>query len=221
MDQTMTENNAVSVFILDDHQFVTQGLRMRMNHENDIEVCGTAATVQDTLASLQNSEPEIMIVDLSLTDGNGMDVLKIVHEQYPGIKTIVLSSHDEKIYALRCIRYGAKGYVMKVNDFDTIIEAVRTVKKGGLFFSGDVKQQIQEAEDKAGTSLTAAINQLSEREFEIFKQLGRGLRQRQIAEVLFISPATVNSHCKNIRSKLYLSSMDELISKALDWFRQD
>lgn len=217
----MAEPNAVSVYIVDDHQFVTQGLRMRMNHETDIEVCGTSATVQDTLASLQTEEPDIMLVDLSLSDGNGMDILKVVHEQYPEIKTIVLSSHDETIYALRCIRYGAKGFVMKINDFDTIINAVRTVAKGESYFSDSVKQQIEEAGDKASTSLTAAINQLSEREFEIFQQLGRGLRQRQIADVLFISPATVNSHCKNIRSKLYLSSMEELINKALDWFRQE
>lgn len=217
----MTDNNPVNVFIVDDHQFVTQGLKMRMSHEEDIEVSGTAATVQDTLNSLQTEEPDVMIVDLSLTDGSGMDILKVIHENYPEIKTVVLSSHDEKIYALRCIRYGAKGYVMKVNDFDTIIKAVLTVAKGDVFFSEDVKRQIQEAEDKASTSITAAINQLSEREFEIFNQLGKGLRQRQIADVLFISPATVNSHCKNIRSKLYLDSMDALISKALEWFRQN
>lgn len=217
----MNNSNLISLYIVDDHKFVTQGLRMRMNHENDIEVCGTSSSIEETVKHLKSMQPDVIIVDLSLTDGSGMDILKQVHEHYPDIKSIVLSSHDEKVYALRCIRYGAQGYIMKSHDFDTIIEAVRTVASGGQFFSDDVKLQIKEAQDKASTSFTAAVNQLSEREFEIFKHLGKGLRQRQIADVLFISAATVNSHCKNIRSKLYLSSMDELISKALDWFRQE
>lgn len=207
------------ILIIDDHRVVTEGLVLLLKKEEELEVCGCAASCQEALDAIHKNEPDIALVDLSLGDRDGLELIQELSKSHPKIRCIVLSTKDENVYAGRCIRAGAKGYLMKDQPFKVIIDAIKDVLKGKLFFSENVMQQLLQHNMFGGKSNTTDVDLLSNREFEIFRLIGEGLRQRQIAEKLYISTATVNTHCQKIKSKLQLESMDELVDRAIAWFQ--
>lgn len=214
-------NEKNKVLVIDDHRVMTQGLTLLIKKEQSLEVSGTASSYQEALQAIEREEPHVALVDLHLGDGNGLDLVREISQSHPNILAIVLSTKDENVFAGRCIRAGAKGYVMKNKPFEIIIHAIKDVLSGKLFLSENIKQQLLQQHEFGGKSTTTDIDLLSEREFEIFQLVGEGFRQRQIADTLNISTVTVNTHCQNIKSKLHLASMSDLVSRSCEWFKTE
>lgn len=214
------KNRAKRILIIDDHRVMAQGLSILLKNEKNLEVCGSASSYKEALHAIEEKQPDAVLVDLNLGDGNGLDLVREISRSHPHILSLILSSQDENIFAGRCIRAGAKGYLMKESSFDTIIAAIKKVMDGELYLSDNIKQQIVQQSLFGGKSKTTDIDLLSDREFEIFQLIGEGFRQRQIADKLCISNTTVNKHCQNIQLKLHLESMDELVNKSLEWFHK-
>ncbi|MBZ0256193.1 response regulator transcription factor [bacterium] len=208
------------VFLVDDHNIVVQGLKMRLDKEPDIEVTGFALSIHDALKELRKARPDVILVDLSLGDGTGLELLHKIKTDFPFISPIILTMHDESNYAASCVKAGARGYITKDQPFETVIKAIRTVMEGELFVSENTLKQLKEEKALAGFAPLNPIEALSRREREVFRHFGEGLRPRHIAEKLNISVGTIDAHCRNIRSKLQLTNMTELIEKAADWIRQ-
>lgn len=208
-----------TVLIVDDHRVMAQGLSILLKNDPRLEVCGTAASFEEAQTSVAEMQPDVVLVDLNLGDGNGLDLIRELHRTHPNIFTLVLSSQDENVFAGRCIRAGAKGYLMKKSSFDIIIAAIKKVIAGDLFVSENIKQQLMQQSMFGGSANSTDVDQLSDREFEIFQLIGEGFRQRQIADKLCISATTVNKHCQNMKTKLHLESMDELVNQSIEWFQ--
>ncbi len=210
------------ILIVDDHRVLVDGLTFRLNFESDFEVCGSAPSVTDGLQAIERLQPDVVVIDLSLKGSHGLDLAKDMKIQYPEIPSLVLSMHDEVVYAERAIRAGAKGYVMKDQSFDTVVEAVRQVLRGETFMSQNVKEHIvNRMSNLPGSTEKVSVEVLSDRELEVFRLLGQGMRTRHIADKLAISPGTVDTHCKRIRNKLDLDAIAEIVEYAAKWLQQE
>lgn len=209
----MSDQKNIKVFLVDDHNMIVQGLSFRFGKEEDMEICGTALFIKEALPAIEIAKPDVVISDLTLSDGNGMNLIRTLNEQQPSIKCIVVTMQDESLFACRCIRAGAMGYIMKSNPLDHVIDAVRKVIADELYVSDSVRNTLMKVSTNPND--VGTIDSLSDREFEIFCLIGQGFRPRHIAESLFLSVGTVDAHCKTIRSKLQVENMKQLIEKAL------
>jgi DNA-binding NarL/FixJ family response regulator len=206
------------VFLVDDHPLVLEGLNMLISQEEDLEVCGEAAEPREALRAIMKSGADIAIVDLSLGEHSGMDLIRSLRAQAKEIPVVVLSMHDEKLYAERVIRAGARGYVMKREVSGTILAAVRYVLSGKLYVSPEVAEMFAEKfVDRKLPADASPIEQLSDRELEVFSLLGQGYETRRIAENLHLSVKTVQAYCARIKDKLNLSNGTELLREAVYW----
>jgi len=210
---------AIRVVIVDDHPVVRQGLKMMLDSENDIEVCGEAAKVQEAISVIENIGPDVVTVDLSLAgDVSGIELVKKINDRFPSTKSLVLSMHDESLYAERVIRAGARGYVMKKEAMDNVIGAIRKIMKGELFLSEDISGKIiDKLLHGSSDSMDTPVNILANKEFEVFQLLGNGFSSREIADKMSISINTIESHKRNIKEKLKLKNSSELMKHAVQW----
>jgi DNA-binding NarL/FixJ family response regulator len=205
------------VFIVDDHPLVRESLISLIDQQPDLVVCGEAEDSNGALRSVISSKADIAIIDLSLKDGSGLDLVKAVHTQVPKIGIIVLSMHDEKLYAERSIRAGARGYVMKRESTKRIVTAVRQVLQGKLCVSEQMAAAFAEKFIAGHAQSGSPLAELSDRELEVFKLLGVGRETRQVAEALNVSIKTVQAYCARIKQKLGLSTAGELVREAIRW----
>jgi DNA-binding NarL/FixJ family response regulator len=206
------------VFIVDDHPLVREGLTMLVNRQDDMEICGEAGDPAGALHGIAEAKPNVVIVDLSLGAFSGMDLVKSLSAQETRIPVVVLSMHDENLYAERVIRAGARGYIMKRETAKKIIDAVRQVLAGKLYVSSEVSEMFAEKfVDRKLTVGTSPIEQLSDRELEVFSLLGQGFETRRIAETLHLSVKTVQAYCSRIKEKLDLANGTELLREAVYW----
>jgi DNA-binding NarL/FixJ family response regulator len=213
----MTERKQ-RVFLVDDHPLVREGLSMLIGHEDDLEVCGEAGDPREALRAIAKVAPDIAVVDLSLGEYSGMDLIRSLRAQYQDLSVVVLSMHDEKLYAERVIRAGARGYVMKREMSGTILSAIRHVLSGKLYVSSEVAEMFAEKfVDRKLTADASPIEQLSDRELEVFSLLGQGHETRRIAENLHLSVKTVQAYCARIKEKLNLANGTELLREAVYW----
>jgi len=204
------------VLIVDDHPLVREGLAERIALQPGLEVCGEAAEVDEALSLIDLSRPELVIVDLTLRRGHGLDLIKKANQRIPPPKMLVLSAHDESLFAHRAVRAGASGYVNKQEAQQKIIDAIWAVLRGERYVSESTARQL--AEGGIGAARTrSGIEGLSDRELEVFELIGRGKGTRSIAEQLHISVHTVETHRENIRAKLNLRSGPELVRAAVQW----
>jgi DNA-binding NarL/FixJ family response regulator len=206
------------IFLVDDHPLVRDSLSNLINQQEDLSVCGEADSVPQAMREIPRSAPDVAIVDLSLKDGSGLELLKWLKSRMPQTASIVLSMHDEKLYAERAIRAGARGYVMKRESTKRIIAAIHQVLEGKLAVSEQIASSF--AERFIASTVPHEENpltELSDRELEIFTLLGRGLETRQIGETLNVSIKTVQAYCARIKVKLNLSSATELLREAVRW----
>ncbi len=219
----MKENpNKKKILIVDDHAIVVEGLTLYLHQEPDFIVCGHAKNVMEGLQAVEEKRPDLIIVDLSLQNSSGLELIKSVKADNPQLPIIVLTMHDETIYAERAIRAGARGYIMKEQSFRKVIDAIRAVFRGERFISEKVKEQLMiTAIDPRKVQVESPVHVLSDREFEIFQLIGRGLRPRHISEKLNVSPGTVDSYCKRIRAKLGFVNMTEFIDYATRWLEHN
>jgi DNA-binding NarL/FixJ family response regulator/signal transduction histidine kinase len=214
---TATDKNREACFA-DDHPLVREWLTNLINQQPDLSVCGESENAPQALQAIGASKPDIAIVDLSLKDSSGIELIKALKEAQPGVAVLVLSMHDETHYAERALRAGAKGYVMKRETTRKVIEAIRRILEGKLYISEKVAEaltgRLAEGPRPDGRS---PVEQLSDRELEVFEMLGQGQGTRQISEALRVSVKTVQAYCARIKEKMNLSSATELLREAIRW----
>lgn len=204
------------VFIVDDHAVVREGLAQLINRENDLVVCGEASSVSDTLQHFSKCVPDIAIIDLTLKDGSGIRLVENLVYSWPGLMMIVLSMHDEFIYAERCLKAGASGYIMKNEPAVKIISALRKVLDGEIYVSESFGAAMLKnfAVNKIKHD-NNSIGNLSNRELEVYQLIGQGLKKRDIAEELNLSVKTVENHIDHISKKLNLKGSYEVMLHAV------
>lgn len=206
------------IFLVDDHPLVREWLTNLIHQQSDLSVCGEAESAPEALEAISRLKPEIAIVDISLKSGSGIELIKNLKTVQPRVAVIVLSMHEEDLYAERALRAGARGYIMKRETARKVIAAIRQVLEGKLYLSERLTAMFAaKFVDAGAATISPSITQLSDRELEVFQLLGQGYETRQIAESLNISMKTVQAFCARIKEKLNLSSATELLREAIRW----
>jgi len=206
------------VFLVDDHPLVREWLTTLINQQPDLVVCGETESAPRALQAIAQSKPDVAIIDISLEDSSGIELIKTLKQVQPGVLVLVLSMHDESLYAERALRAGARGYVMKRETTKKVIEAIRRVLEGKLYVSSAVTEAITARSISGKTAESPhPVDQLSDRELEVFQMLGQGLGTREIAETLRVSIKTVQAYCARMKEKMSLGSGTELLREAIRW----
>jgi DNA-binding NarL/FixJ family response regulator len=210
--------DAKRILIVDDHPLFRKGLEQLINSDGGLAVCGEAGNAAEAMEVIRKLNPDLAIVDLSLPGANGIELIKNIRAEFSKVPILVLSMHDESLYALRALRAGAEGYVMKHEAMANVIQAIREVFNGRPYLSPAMAAQVitkfahRQVEGEAD-----AVERLSDRELEILELIGKGNDVRQIAKVLHLSPKTVETHRSHIKDKLYLKNSREVARFALQW----
>ncbi|HEY1612449.1 MAG TPA: response regulator transcription factor [Rhizomicrobium sp.] len=211
-------SNVSKVFLVDDHPLVREWLTTLINQLPDLEVCGEAAGADKAIDGIARENPDVAILDLSLNDGSGLSLIKDVKAHNPETAVVVLSMHDERFYAERAFRAGARGYVMKGEATSSIAAALREVLNGRLYLSPQMRSIFAERfVDGDIPGLQTPIKKLSDRELEVFRLLGQGYETRRVAQSLNLSIKTVQAYCARIKEKLQLANASELLREAIRW----
>jgi DNA-binding NarL/FixJ family response regulator len=206
------------VLIVDDHPMMRQGLAQLINSEKDLAVCCEANTARQAFEAVSNSRPDIALVDISLPDQSGLEFIKDVHATYPELPVLVVSMHDESLYAERVLRAGGRGYIMKQEGGQKFMEAIRRVLSGQIYVSEKISENILELfSGRKPGAIGSPVERLTDREFEIFQLIGQGGGTREIAERLHLSVKTVEVHRANVKKKLKLKSATDLVHYAVRW----
>jgi DNA-binding NarL/FixJ family response regulator len=206
------------VLIVDDHPIVRQGLKRMIETEPDMEVCGEAATEAQARRAIRELTPDIVIVDLALQEGDGLELVRDVHAHHPDVPMLVLSMHDETIYAERLLAEGASGYIMKQAAADQLLNALRAVLRGERYLSEQLAQTLGVRDGGADGDVVDPVRRLSNRELQVLNLVGRGVSSRDIAAELGLSVKTVESHRQSIKRKLNLATNSQLLQYAMNWF---
>ena len=206
------------VAIVDDHTMMREGLKQSINMETGMEVCWTAASVAEAMACLERTRPDMLTVDITLPGRNGLELIKDVLALVPGLPILVISMHDEALYAQRVLKCGAKGYIMKDAPHDDLIAAIRRVSDGKVWLSTRMSDEILDAFSGGQPRRQMdGVHKLSDREFEVFQLLGEGKSTNQIGDALHISTKTVDVHKSHIREKLALEDSSAVLRYAIRW----
>jgi DNA-binding NarL/FixJ family response regulator len=203
------------IFLIDDHAVLRDGLRRLLGDQDDMILAGEAENARKAFAKLETLEPDLVVVDISMPGSNGIELIKSLKARFPKLAVIVLSMHDEALYAERALRAGARGYIMKQASAEHLLAAIRTVLRGEIHLSQDLSSALLKSIVSQRQQTVNSLDRLSDRELEIFRLLGEGYTTREIATSLSISAKTVESHRGNIRQKLKLSSGAELMRFAM------
>ena len=218
MSQPAVVGRKIKVFVVDDHPIVRQGLALLINREQDLVVCGEAEDAQSAMQSVTVVRPDIMVVDISLNGPDGLDLLKDIRMRHPDLPVLVLSMHDESIYAERALRAGAQGYIMKQEATEKVLVALRRILSHEIYVSERIANRMLQRYIGSPTSeRPSSVADLTDRELEVFRLIGEGHSTRQIAEELHISVKTVESYQAHIKEKLSLRSARELVQHAIQW----
>lgn len=205
------------VLIVDDHPIVRQGLRRMIEPEPDLVVCGEVQTEREARTAIRALAPDVVIVDISLAQGDGLELVRDVHAQRPELPMLVLSMHDELIYAERLLAAGASGYIMKQAASELLLIALRKVLDGETYLSESLAGNLGRAEGGACFGADP-IDRLSNRELQVLSLIGRGLSSREAAEALGLSVKTVETHRQSLKRKLNLATNAQLLQYAINWY---
>jgi len=206
------------IVLVDDHPLVREWLTNLIHQQPDLVVCGEAETASIALTVIAATEPEVAIVDISLKDSSGIELIKNLKAIHPDVAVVVLSMHDERLYAERSLRAGARAYIMKRETTKNVIAAIRRVLEGKLYLSEKLAASFAEKfVDGPAINFGSPVEQLSDRELEVFQLLGEGYETRQVAESLHLSMKTVQAYCARIKEKLKLANATELLREAIRW----
>jgi DNA-binding NarL/FixJ family response regulator len=216
--QTYDHGAAVKrkVFVVDDHAVVREGLTLLINREADLTVCGAADEMHSALRTIDALKPDILIVDISLNGPDGLDLLKTIRSKDPGLPVLILSMHDESIYAERALRAGANGYIMKQEATERVLVALRRILNHEIYVSDRVaNKMLQQYVGVSGSHRRSPLEDLSDRELEVLRLIGEGYSTREIAENLHISVKTVETYQGHLKEKLGLKNSRELFQFAI------
>lgn len=207
------------IVIIDDHPIVRKGFAQLINREEDLQVVGEAEDQASAQPIVEGEKPDLALVDLTLKDSDGLELIKNFIVLFPELKTLVISLHDEKVYAERALRAGARGYIMKSEATENVMTAIRQVLRGGIYLSGEMQSRILEqfTGKHRGEEQKTPVDVLSDREFAVFRLIGEGLSTRSIAERLNLSIKTIETYRSHLKTKLNLDSSTELIQRAVEW----
>jgi len=210
-------SNQHRIFIVDDHSIVRHGLASLLVRAEDLKVCGEAATYEEGLAAIAADPPDLAVIDITLKDRSGLDLIRELRIKLPEFKAIVLSMHDEMEYAERALRAGARGYVMKENADEVLVEAIRAALRGEIYVSPAASRRMVQniAEGNVEPDTGAGISALTDRERDVFERLGRGMTTRRIADELNLSARTVEVHRANIKRKLGCEDAAQVLREAV------
>ncbi len=213
------------VYIVDDHPIVRLGLRQMLEQEVDLTVCGEAGDAYVALADIPALKPDVVLVDISIESVNGIELTKAIRLFDQELPILVLSMHDETLYAERALRAGANGYIMKQEAADRVVRALRSVLRGELYVSENISSRMLrdflDGNRARQRSRSDGVETLSDRELEIFELVGRGKSARDIADMLGLSVKTVETHRGHIKTKLKLRNASELIHHAVNWVQAE
>ncbi|MEX0718440.1 MAG: response regulator transcription factor [Planctomycetaceae bacterium] len=216
---TVETTHKARIFIVDDHPVMRRGLSQIIDDLDDMKICGDAAEMNDALRRIEELKPDAVVIDISLGDGNGIELIKQIKAVMPDTRMLVCSMHDESLFAERAMRAGALGYVNKTDDTETFLTALRRVLDGKIHLSQRMTdrmlQQVAGGHDE--NINRSPIERLSDRELEVFEMIGHGLITKQIAAKLHLSPKTVETYRENIKAKLNLRNGSELTRHAVQW----
>jgi len=206
------------IMIVDDHPIFRKGLSQLINEEADMEVSGEAEDVPEAKRLFERLKPDMVIVDLSLKGISGLELIRYIHEKTPGLPVLVISMHDETVYAERALKAGARGYIMKQEMTGKVVNAIRGVLHGKMFFSEDIVETIlgRVAVDSAAAAKDP-VSTLSDRELEVFTLIGKGTGRQEMAKLLNVSIKTIGSYREKIKEKLGIKSSPELAKRAVQW----
>jgi DNA-binding NarL/FixJ family response regulator len=210
--------NTIRVLLVDDHPIVRQGVKMMITQEPDMVVCGEAESADEAMALMVESTPHIAIIDLTLRDSSGLELIKDAKVRCPEVAVLVLSMRDEAFYAHRVLRAGARGYITKEEGSDRIIEGIRAIVAGQVYLSDKLAAKMIGTYVVGMPDTGAPVEQtLSNRELEVFELIGSGLTTRDVAGKLHRSVKTIESHREHIKDKLGLQNANELLTRAVQW----
>jgi DNA-binding NarL/FixJ family response regulator len=212
------QNAKKGVLVVDDHPLLRQGLAMLINQQQDMQVCAEAEEAHAAMQAVTQRRPDIMILDISLNGPDGLELLKNIRASEPDLPVLILSMHDEAIYAERALRARANGYIMKQEATEKVLVAVRRILNGEVYLSDRMSNKmLQQYIGGAPSIVQSRISSLSDRELEVFRLIGEGRATREIAEKLHLSVKTVETYQAHIKEKLALRSGRELIQHAIQW----
>jgi len=212
----------IRVILVDDHPVLRKGLAQLINQESDMLVCGEAEEATKAFEAFGTLNPDVAVVDISLKRGNGIELVKNAKARYPALAMLVLSMHDETLYAERALRAGALGYIMKEEATEQVLVAIRRVITGEIFLSEKMKaRMLQQLANGRGKVVVSPIEHLTDRELEVFRLIGEGRSTRQIAAELHLSVRTVEAYREYIKDKLNLKNSTELVQHAFHWVHHE
>ena len=217
-DQDSSALEKTRVLIVDDHPIVRQGIKMLLDQEPDMLVCGEAESAAEALAGIEKSKPDVVIVDLALKESSGLDLIKDIKIRYPKLRVLVLSMRDESFYAERVLRAGALGYITKEEGTEKVVEGIRRILDGEVYVSEKLSARIVKEWVSGGVGATKpSLEKLTDREMQVFELIGNGLPTREIAKKLHISVKTIDSHREHIKDKLNIDNAADLLKHAIQW----
>lgn len=209
------------VVVVDDHPVVREGLTARLQAEADLDVVGEAEDIPSAVNLIVKLEPDLAVIDISLKDGNGIDLIKRIKSRCPEVRIVVWSMHDESLYAERALRAGAMSYINKAEPTSRLIEALRAVREGKVFLSESMTERMLRGAIGNPIESESLIESLSERELDVFRRIGQGRSIAEIAKELHISPKTAETYRDRIRAKLHLAGGPELLRAAMLWVMEN
>lgn len=216
VDQTPVRKHRV--FLVDGHPVTREGLISLIHREDDLEICGAVGSPAEAISSIQATQPDLLITDMSIPGRNGIEFLKDIHAVLPTLPVLVLSMHDETFYAERALRSGARGYLMKDAPPEKLMEVLRLILNGGSFVSPRISARLVDAAiGRRPRGSNSPIEKLSDREFEVFQHIGNGRSTKEIAGTLHLSPKTVDVHRGRIKQKLQIRDAISLLHHAVRW----
>lgn len=214
--KSSSPGRAIQILIVDDHPIIREGMTHLLNLQGDLHVCCAAGSVEEALAAMA-CEPDMVIVDISLQSNSGLDLVKTLRHRDPNLAILVLSMHDESLFAERALRSGANGYLMKLEATEHVVSAIREVLAGNIYLSAAMHEKLARALTGPPKRQEGTIAAISEREFEVLHLIGLGFSTREIAEKLNRSVKTIEAHQANIKEKLNIRNGKELMRFAIQW----
>lgn len=215
------ETKGIRVFVIDDHPMLIEGIRGVIEREADMAFCGGATTAAEGLREVFRVQPSVCIVELHLPDGNGIDLVAEIRSHLPETRVLVFSMYEDRVFAERSLRAGANGYLDKTQPSGKLVEAVRQVHAGGMYLSRDTADALLSHLMPAACFDKPTVESLSEREFQIFERLGRGLTNPEIADQCCLSIRTVETYYSRIKDKLQLANTARMRQFAIEWSKQN
>jgi len=207
------------ILLVDDHPMTREGIAQWLRHEPDFDVCAAAENASQAIEMIVAMHPDIVLTDITLPGRSGLELIKDIHAVRPDLPVLVISMHDESLYAERALRAGARGYIMKHESGDKVVEAIRSILRGQVYVSQKTSERVLGlvSGGTAALSTRSGIERLSDREFDVFQLLGQGFSAHEIGDRLHLCAKTIDAHRANIKKKLSIKSTPELISYAAQW----